>query len=109
MIDVKTVEIRDTATHIPAMATRFRGVNYQFVRAGFEPHVYYVMLTKLTTPESQDDPYKWSGCRTMRIAHCHLINHWDEIEDGSVLDVRFILGETDKPVESDRISEFEMK
>ena len=35
--------------------------------------------------------------RTMPTAHYWIIEHFDEIQDGAVVDVRVILGETTEP------------
>jgi hypothetical protein len=45
------------------------------------------------------DPYEWTGRqgRTLKTAHHWIENHWEELQDGSVVDVEFILGETPKP------------
>jgi len=40
-----------------------------------------------------NDPYGWKG-RTMPVAHNYIIENWEEIRDGDVIDVEFILGET---------------
>jgi len=49
------------------------------------------------------DSFDWpSGNRTMRTAHEWLREHFDEIEDGAVVDVAFILGERVEPKRSER-------
>jgi hypothetical protein len=35
--------------------------------------------------------------RTKRTAHFHIERHWAELKDGDVVDVQFILNETDAP------------
>ena len=40
-----------------------------------------------------NDPYGWGG-RTYPVAHNYIIKNWEEIRDGDVIDVEFILGET---------------
>jgi hypothetical protein len=50
------------------------------------------------------DAYEWPGdVRTFRAAHLYVEEHFDEIEDGAVVDVEFILGETAEPKVSERI------
>lgn len=84
MIKAKAIQIRDEATHIPALAWRFdsnlKGHERSIVwRAGFNIPCAYVMLTRLSDMESQYDPHKWmSGARTMKIAHMLLQGHLDE-------------------------------
>ncbi len=103
MIEVKRVEIRDSATLIPALALRVSGIDDPILhRAGFEHPV--VILIHLVEPiECSWDPYNWSykSGRTMRAAHVWIESHWDKFKDGAVVDVEFILGETKKPKESD--------
>lgn len=40
--------------------------------------------------------------RTLGIAHKYINEHYDELDSGDVVDVRFILGETEKPEPSTR-------
>lgn len=39
-----------------------------------------------------NDPYEW-GDRTFATAHEYILDHWDELMDGDVVDVELILGE----------------
>ena len=56
---------------------------------------------KLNDQRASSDPYYW-GNRTMTTAHVYIEQHWDRIEDGSVIDVEFILKETKAPKISER-------
>jgi len=47
------------------------------------------------------DPYSW-GNRTMTTAHLHILEHFDEMFSGDVVDVEFIVGITKKPKLSER-------
>lgn len=107
----KTVEIRDAATFIPALAIkpaypRTEGDRYLFDRAGYgcetEDHGRYVILMRLAggNDKATCDPYDWDT-RTMQVAHRWLIEHWDEHESGGVVDVEFILGLRGEPKESE--------
>jgi len=112
----KTFEIRDEGTHIPAMAIVFEGSSekerYQLARAGFgvnESHQDdYALLIHLTSMRVNYDPSKWGGGRTMQIAHTHIIQNWSSLESGQVIDVQFILGETEEPKESEAIKEYSL-
>ena len=42
--------------------------------------------------EGYADPHKWSGL-TMITAHKYIIANWHQLEDGNVIDVKFILRE----------------
>jgi hypothetical protein len=54
----------------------------------------YVILIHLGTMECNYDPHQWGGGRTMCEAHKWIVDHWDEVVVGQVVDVQFILGET---------------
>ena len=106
MIDpchIKFVEIRDHATFIPALAIRIDGTaGYLARRAGFGDTVC-IYLIALATERCAYDPFNWgSGDRTMKVAHGWLTEHWDEHEDGAIIDVEFVLGESLAPKQSER-------
>lgn len=68
-------------------------------RAGYGPEGGpYVILFKLAGGRSPAtcDPFDWND-RTMRAAHQHMIENWNALESGQVVDVEFILGETAGP------------
>lgn len=104
----KALEIRDEGTFIPALAVDMNpdgelvGIEgaqrYLLRRCGYpcdgRPNV---ILTALDGHgKATNDPYEWGG-RTYPVAHNYIIEHWDALRDGDVIDVSFILGETDKP------------
>lgn len=106
----KMIEIRDRMTFIPAMAIQLEpddeASRYLLARAGFgtEPddqrqHVVLLRMTGDVT--SQCDPFAW-GDRTMRTAHDHIRYHFDELANGAVVDVEYLLGETATPKTSER-------
>lgn len=107
----KTVEIRDVATFIPALAIRLVPAcerdRYLLGRAGYTPdprrQAEYVILTRIAggTGEATSDPYEWNSS-TMREAHAWLIEHFDEIESGVVVDVEFITGKRATPKRSEQ-------
>jgi hypothetical protein len=106
----KTVEIRDRATFIPALAIKLTpetdGDRYLLGRAGFgrspEKQAAYVLLARIAGGEGHFDcdAETW-GSRTMTSAHRWLIEHFDEIESGAVVDVEFIEGERAAPKRSE--------
>ena len=53
-----------------------------------------IYLVMLATEKCRYDPYNWDNLRTMGNAHHYIAEHWDELHDGDVIDVQFILGET---------------
>ncbi len=102
----KAVEIRDRNTFIPAIAILLDAASeperYLLRRAGFSADGSHVLLTKLVDGTSSHDPYRWPGdTRTMRIAHRWILDFFLELEDGMVVDVEWILGETSAPRESE--------
>ena len=97
MREMKTFEIRDRATMIPALAIRVAGgpEDRLLWHAGFGPDRPLVILVFLTEMECQYDPYSWSGgARTMTVAHQYMQEHWGALSDGAVIDVEYLLGET---------------
>jgi len=106
----KTIEVRDAATFIPALAVRlssdgFEEDRYLLGRAGFgtttEAQSQYVLFTRLTDGETHYDPQQWPN-RTMQVAHQHVVEHFDALAHGAVVDVQHILGETPGPKPSER-------
>ena len=97
---MKTLEIRDRATFIPALAVRVEP-EYLMRRAGF--HECTVFLIHLQTDRLESDPKRWDlSNRTMVIAHQYIIEHWDALDCGDVVDVEFILGLTKEKKVSER-------
>lgn len=132
-MEVKLFEVRDRATFIPVMAVRLfvdpitilgtykrrvmDGVRheselYLLRRAGYgiehitgdqnlEP---YVILANLQGGgRAEYDVYGWSN-RTMQVAHNTIVQHWDKMCSGMVVDVEFLLNETNEPKVSERLT-----
>lgn len=104
---VKSVEIRDVATTIFAIAIRMvpgsEPQRYMLRRNGFNVvDDLGVVLMKIGDQRATSDPYEW-GNRTMATAHDWILNHWDEITDGDVIDVEFITGVSAQPKISERV------
>lgn len=105
---VKLLEIRDEGTFIPALCVDMNDENddqrYLLRRCGYpcdgRPNI---AITRLNADGSRcsNDPYYW-GDRTWAVAHDYIIRRWDELHDGDVVDVSFILGETTEPKISER-------
>ena len=94
---IKILEVRDRATFIPVMAVEIKPENYpqqKLIRvAGYGMDLRYIMLTRLDGASCSYDPFNWND-RTMQESHLNIIKDWDNLVDGSVIDVEFILGET---------------
>lgn len=111
MMQCKTIEIRDKATFIPALAVRLQlragedsaQTHYLARRAGYALGQPYVILTRLDAAggKAHYDPFGWHD-RTFTTAHSFLSDNWDTIADGAVIDVEFILGEREAPKRSER-------
>lgn len=103
---VKTFEIRDRGTFMPMIAVKLRSDDndrdrYLLRRAGLDNDgSYQIALFNLCRGYGNIDSYKWEGApvvRTLPVAHKYIEKHFYELETGAVIDVEFILGETDKP------------
>ena len=129
---IKIIEVRDEGTMIPMLCVdmnlgdaypRTGTFGEDEFKAALEDHaarLYYLLREGypcdgrpniLMTPLGADgdrcwnDPYGWTGARTRQIAHKHIIERWNELRDGDVVDVQFILGETKQPKKSERFRE----
>jgi hypothetical protein len=108
---LRTIEIRDRNTFIPAVAIKMEPANeaqrYLLARVGFRDGVG-VALMVLSSQKATADPYEWTslgmGPRTMPVVHEWLLQHFDEVVDGDVIDVEFILGETPTRKVSERLT-----
>jgi len=115
-LKVKILEIRDEGTFIPVLAVdmnppwgteeKHEAVRYLMRRCGYpcdgQPNIAITNLSMDGAP-AWNDPYAWGG-RTYPVAHNYIIEHWDELNDGDVVDVSFILGETKQPKVSERFT-----
>ena len=105
-MQIKLLEIRDRATFIPVFAISTLPANdgqrYLLRRAGYAPDSHCILLARLDGYGNIFyDPYNW-GDRTMATAHHYIEQHFQNLNDGDVVDVEFILGETKEPKISER-------
>jgi hypothetical protein len=108
---VKTIEVRDRATFIPMLAIKLEPADerdrYLLARSGYgvapEVQARYVVLVELTSMRCQHDAYSWGSARTIGVVHLHLEEHFDDVPNGAVIDVQFLLGETPKPKRSEAL------
>ncbi len=107
-METKTFEIRDESTHIPVLCVKLIAQNerdrYILARAGYvdEPHHYITMIDLAGEyGKATSDPFRWSNGRTFQVAHQHIEDNWNELENGAVIDVEFILGITSSPKRSE--------
>ena len=91
----KLLEIRDEGTCIPAMATEAIASNPRqhaiLRRAGYSEN-RCIILQHLHKGEATYNAFDWRS-RTYHHAHLYIIKYWDDLKDGDVIDVQFILGE----------------
>lgn len=110
---LKLFEVRDRMTCIPCFAfltapgtihPNNAAEEFLLARAGFDPDLGYVIFGSLEEPRrSHYDPYDWPmSPRTMRQAHIYITNNWHALESGDVVDVEFVLGETQQPKTTER-------
>ena len=120
-MNVKLLELRDEGTFIPLLCVDMNPTvqetpyvskadpaaqRYLLRRCGYpcdgRPNIAITHLRCGGDP-CTNDPYHWSG-RTYPVAHNYIIESWDKLKDGDVVDVQFILGETPAPKVSERES-----
>lgn len=109
-MEIKLIEIRDSATFIPAIAIKM-GANdsaehYLLSRSGYgttnEDMSKYVFLARLQEMQFQYETFMWGDARTMPVIHEYLQKRWEDVESGQVLDVQYILMENPQPKVSER-------
>ena len=105
----KTIEIRDRGTFVPALLVRLDPTDerdrWLLSRAGFgataEAMREYVLLINLVK-DAPYDPYGHGSARSLGVAHQHVIEHFDEIKNGQVVCVEYLLGERAEPKVSEQ-------
>lgn len=93
----KFIEIRDAGTRITAIAIKTEGENekeHQFFRSGGWGANSVILLKTNGETIVNYDPFEWrsNGTRTMFEAHRYIQEHFDDIENYSVIDIEYILG-----------------
>lgn len=125
---VKLFEVRDRATFMPVMAVKLfsagpssessydpynrererwllRRAGYGYTQisgmeTGMDP---YIILVTLDGVRANYDPFSWGPARTLGAVHQYIIEHWDELKSGDLLDVEFILHEKPEPKVTEQI------
>ena len=123
-MEVKLFEVRDRATFMPVMAIRLTKLltgdspdytdkqeeaeRFLLARAGYgtEHGVQekYILLLPLAGGHGTwtSDPYDERP--TLQQAHLHILNNWNWLKTGDVIDVEYITGQTSSPKVSERIT-----
>lgn len=121
-MQAKALEIRDCGTFIAALAVdmnpqssvnhddggTWEAQRYLLRRCGYPCDQHpNVIVTRLDGNGhfAYNDPYDHKD-RTWRIAHEYIIKHWAILKDGDVVDVEFILGETEQAKKSEKHDTF---
>lgn len=108
-MQVKILEVRDEATLIPMLCIDLNPDNqeqrYYLRRLGHPcDGTPNIGITHLNADRTfNNDPWSWRD-RTYHVAHEYILNHWRELENGDVVDVRAILNECAAPAISERFS-----
>jgi hypothetical protein len=110
-MEVKCLEIRDEATFVPVICIWPGAVNdaqrYLLKRDGYraDRHERCIIMIDAQCRGVAYDANDWPRTsRTKRTAHIYIAEHWQELKDGDVVDVQFVLGETASPKLSERVT-----
>src|SRR5262245_35324167 len=117
-IRCKTFELRDHGTFIPVIAVLLNPIQpglygppdideYLLRRGGwawYDPQKPAdILLMHLQTNESHSNEFEWGPInRTMKIAHEFIQKQWANLRDAEVIDVAYILRETNECKKSER-------
>jgi hypothetical protein len=113
---IKVLEVRDSGTFIPVVAVCCNApwaegspddqAWWLLRKVGFPLQEPLIFVMRVAGADFQTNwqPHEWSisGVRTLHVAHQHMIENWHKLENGGVVDVEYILGETAQPKISDR-------
>ena len=105
-VDQVTVKFGPAAEEDPPIFSQHDRQRYLLRRVGYpcdgRPNIAITEVSASGKP-CWNDPYGWGG-RTMPVAHKYIIENWKSLQDGDVVDVSFILGESNAPKVSERIT-----
>ena len=106
-METKLFELRDHGTFIPLLCIKPSDTNGTAFEAKMAWRYGYknsraVIVTHLSVPQRgcKNDWSEW-GDRTYAVAHKHIEENWDTLKTGDLIDVRVLLGEAEKPCESE--------
>jgi hypothetical protein len=107
----KTFEVRDRGTCMSVLAIRLTPTDerdrFLLARAGYgrtaDKQSEYVLLIDLV--KAPHDPYGHdTSARTIPRAHAIIRDAFDTLENGAVVDIEYLLKETEAPKESEEVS-----
>lgn len=112
-METKLFEIRDRMTFIPVICIKCDPTNeaerYLLAMAGYGLQVEEIRENILYAKLAEGamlsgDPHEhWKQPRTHTAAHQYIIQSWEELKTGDVVDIEFILQETTEPKKSQRL------
>jgi hypothetical protein len=110
-MEMKCLEIRDIGMFLPVICIRPVPTNeaqrYLLRRDGYRGDATErcIIMIDAQCRGVAYDCYDWpGGSRTKQVAHNYVAEHWAKLQDGDVIDVEFILGETDKAKITERLT-----
>lgn len=113
-METKLFEVRDRATFIPVICVKCKAANeaerYLLADSGYgikeKEQESYILMGRLRDGELRCNSYDQDGypsVRTLWMAHHHIEKHWHELKTGDVIDIEYILNETEAPKLSQRL------
>jgi hypothetical protein len=109
-VEVKCLELRDKGTFIPVICIRPTPDNeaqrWLLRRDGYSgtDEEQCVILINAQCRGVSYDPYGWDSNtgHTIPYAHRYIREHWFDLQDGDVVDVEFVMGQSTAPKRSER-------
>jgi hypothetical protein len=106
----KTFEVRHHGKFLPVLAVMVdqimedKAPQFLIRRSGYPTET--VLLSRLKAPtEICSSAEQWGSDLTMFTSHDHIEQFFHKLEDGSVVDVDFICGETKSPRTAERLGD----
>lgn len=93
----KYLEVRDSCTCMPVLAVPIE-INRMTRSVGFVSG-QFILVTKLVNTQTHHSPEYWPD-EWHRSVHRAILDNWEILKDGDVLDMRVVRGEAQKAVPS---------
>jgi hypothetical protein len=114
MLTTKMIEIRDSGTFIPVIATKMVSISpderYLLVHAGYGEDEPLILITEIDGSSDlishyDPDEWAWESNLTLSQAHKYIAEHFDEIPNCGVVDVEYIRGDRAQPKQPQRLTD----